>query len=253
MFPQFGSPQLAAPLEVVSRTLFHFDANRPDYTDGILRTETGHLGAFSRGVTLASVLDSLGGTYTAVDAQPAWEMRDDGAGGQRMGLRMGTSDRLAFDAPPVLGPFRLLLEFTETGARIGTAGGTLFALCNDAVSGGRIWIDTSGTASGRYGINYSNGTTTRTARVSSGAPVSGDRVQLIADFADTGALSFSQRINGAAATTASAAALAIVALGSGARIRLNSRGDTENPASASYHLAKLVYGAPSDETLLAIR
>lgn len=251
MFPTLGTPIEAGPLEVGSRCLFHLDMARLERTaSGQLLALSQHLGAFSRGTTLAGVLDAAGSTYTAVDAQLALEMRDDGAGGKRIGLRMGASDRLAFASPPRPQALKLLLDITETGAR-GTADATLFAICNDAVSGARFWLDSSGTY---YRMNYSDGTTTRTATLVSGQPTSGQRVRFIVSLSPLGALTISQSIDGAAPTTASAAALALSsAWGVGAVLRLNSRGDTENPAQACYHALKLTAYGVSDDLLTRIR
>jgi len=217
-----------------------------------LNATTGHVGIFARATTLASVLDGAGGTYTAPHSMPAWEIRDvDGA--PACGLRMAGSDRLHFDPAPQGDALAGVIEFVETGARTGSSGSTLFALCNDAVSGGRLWIDTSGSTGGRYGINYSSGATTRTARLTTGAPAPDDVVRLRWERAVNGAVQIWQSINGAAETTASAASLVVVPWATGAVIRLNSRGDTENPAQGWYRRAKVVAGNPDLATLLAVR
>jgi hypothetical protein len=252
-FPPFGSPLSAAALEVVSRCGFFLDvAAMEETSDGLLRAESGHLGVFSRGATLAGVLDNNAVSYTAVDAQVAYESRLDASGAMRAGIRMGPSDRLVFADPPPISELSGYLEMVETGARVGTAGATLFAICNDAVSGARLWLDTSGTY---YRINWSDGTITRTATLTVGQPTSGQRVRLRWTLSATGVVTLWQSINDAAETTATAAALALTtAWGSEARVRLNARGDTENPAAgACFHVVKIVNGTPPLATLLAIR
>jgi hypothetical protein len=243
LFPTYGVPTPAAPLEALSRDLFELDFSAVEWSadTGEIIAASGHVGTFTRGATLASVADSLGTTYTALEAQPAYEARDWDNDGIReaFGLRMGTADRLAFPAA-----FRLqhcgLLEIIETGART-TAGATLFAYRNDGATGAGVWLDTSGSF---YRLNYNDGTTTRTATLSSGSPASGDRVRFTWELSSAGALTFNQSINGAAATTATAAALTLPANApASASVRLNTQGSTANPAQGWYRRARLVPGA----------
>jgi hypothetical protein len=234
----------------VSDCLFSWHGN-----SATLDSDQGVPGVFARAATLASVSDGAGNTYTAPHSLPAWEMRDIDSDSVReaMGLRMGTSDFLTWGVAPAPQAMSGLLEFVEVGGVIGTAGATLFAIANDALSGTRLWIDTSGGAGGDWGINWTDGTTTRTARLAV-APTSGQRVRLRWMWAADGSLQLSQSINGAAETSASAAALTIpAAWGTGAVVRFNSRGDTENPAQAWYRRVKLVPGLVDVDTLEAIR
>jgi hypothetical protein len=252
MWPLFASPLPAAPLAPASRCLFHFDAADCESISGELLALSGHRGVFFRGATLASVVDSLGTTYTALDAQPAWEARDLDADTIReaLGLRMGTSDRLAFENPPAPQPMSGLLEFVETGART-TANATLFAITNGAVTGVRLWIDTSGTY---YRINWDNGSTTRTATLTAGQPTSGQRVRLRWAWAADGAITLWQSINGAAESSASAAALAIpAAWAADAVVRVNSRAPAANGAQGWYRRIKLVAGLVDVDALEAVR
>jgi hypothetical protein len=222
---------------------------------GTLDSDQGVAGVFARATTLASVSDGAGSTYTAPHSLPAWEMRDlDGDSvREAMGLRMATSDFLTWGVAPLPQVHSGLLEFVEVGGVTGTSGATLWAICNDAVSGVRMWIDTSGSAGGDYGLNWNNGSTTRTARLTV-APTSGQRVRLRWTWAADGAIAIWQSINGGAETTATAAALALPsAWGTGAVMRLNSRGDTENPCQAFYRRLKLVPGIVDVATLEAIR
>lgn len=258
LFPGIGVPMPAAPLEILSRDCFDLDfANAewtPDSSD--LIAASGHVGAFSRGTTLASVTDALGATYTAVNAQPGWEARDWDNDGIReaFGLRMGGSDRLAFPCQ-----FRAnlaiswMIEFIETGAVIGTAGATLWGMTADDGSGDGWFVDTTGGGGGFYRYNYRVGGTTRQATLAA-RPSSGDRVRLMGDLTQPGVASIYQSINGAAATSASAALLAQPsAWTTGLSIRFNSRGASANPlAGAWYRRARIVYGA-LDQTTIAER
>jgi len=243
-----SAPALRDPTpRELSACLFHWEG-----AGASLDSVGGQAGVFSRAGTLASVVDGIGATYTAPHSMPAWEMRDLDADAVRetMGLRMGTADFLSWTIPPLLSANAGLLDLVETGART-TANATLFAITNDAVSGARLWLDTSGTY---YRINWSDGATTRTATLTVGQPTSGQRVRLRWTLSATGVVTLWQSINGAAETTATAAALALpTAWASGARVRLNSRGDTENPAQGWYRRLKLADVALDVATLDVLR
>lgn len=248
MFTTPSAPALRDPTpRLLSACLFHVDFARAS-----LLSASGVAGVFARATTLASVSDGAGTTYTAPHSFPAWENRDlDGdTVREACGLRMGTSDFLHWVTPPAPQALSFLLEFVETGART-SANSTLFAICNDAVSGARLYLDTSGSY---YRVTYHNGSTSVTATLSSGQPTSGQRVRLRGEWASNGALTIWQSINEAAETTATSSALALpTAWGTGAKLRLNSRGDTENPAQGWYRRLKLVAGAPDVAVLDAIR
>lgn len=253
LFPSYGVPTPAAPLEALSRDLFELDFSAVEWSadTGGMVAASGHVGTFTRGATLASVSDSSGATYTALEAQPAYEVRDWDNDGTReaFGLRMGTADRLAFPAVFRLRQHAGLLEMIETGART-TAGATLFAYRNDGATGAGLWLDTSGSF---YRLNYSDGTTTRTATLTAGAPASGDRVRLTWELSAAGALTLYQSINGATATSATAAALTLPTTApTSASVRLNTQGSTANPAQGWYRRLRLVPGA-YDLTALTAR
>lgn len=252
MFPTYGVPLSAVALEAQTRDLFHLDFRNAevDPDAGTIATPSGHVGTFARAATLASVQDaSTAGSYTALDGQLAWEQRDWDNDGVReaFGLRMGTSDRLTFPCNLRSGiAIAGLLELIETGART-SAASCLWSLREDAASGAGLWLDTSGTY---YRFNYRDGATTRTATLTSGQPVSGDRVQFTWELTSAGVLTFYQAINGAAATSASAAALALPsAWASPAKIRLNANG-TGNAGSGWYRRCRLVAGALNATTIL---
>jgi hypothetical protein len=232
---------------LLSACLFHWDGAETD-----VASLCGRAGTFTRAATLAGVTDGAGATYTAPHSLPAWEMRDLDADSVReaAGLRAGTADFVSWPDPPAPQAMAGLLELVETGART-TANSTLFALANDAVTGARLWLDTSGTF---YRLNYNDGSTTRTATLTSGQPTAGQRVRFRWTLSAAGAIQLWQSINGAAETTATATALALpAAWAAGARLRLNSRGATANPAQGWYRRAKLVAGAPAVAVLEALR
>jgi hypothetical protein len=218
----------------------------------LLESDQGVAGAFVRAATLASVSDGVGTTYTAPHSMPAWEMRDlDGDSvRESCGLRMGTADFLSWPAAPAPQALSGMIDLVETGART-SSGATLFAISDDAVTGARLWLDTSGTY---YRINYTDGTTTRTATLTTGQPSSGQRVRLRWTLTSAGVVSLWQSINGAAESTASASALTLpAAWAAGAKVRLNSRGATANPAQGWYRRVKVVAGIVSVDVLEAVR
>ena len=250
-FPWYGVPLSAGSLDAGTGALFDLDFRYADIDPdaGTLTTPSGHVGTWSRATTLASVADAAGGTYTALDGQMAWEQRTWDASRDSFGLRMGTSDRLAFPSNMRAIAHAGLLEIIETGART-SSGATLFALRNDGATGAGLWLDTSATY---YRFNYSDGSTTRTATLSSGQPTSGQTVRFTWQLASDGALTFYQSINGAAATSASAAALTLPsAWASSVSVRLNSRGTSANAAQGWYRRLKIVAGA-LDATTIAER
>jgi len=260
LFPSYGVPISPVALEVQTRDLFDCDFIhvQPHVDDGTFRTPEGHVGTFSRGATLASVSDAQTvpstQTYTALEAQPAFEQRDWDNDGVReaFGLRMGTSDRLAFASS--LRPMSMagMLEMIETGART-SVNSTLWALRNDGATGAGLWLDTSGSF---YRLSYNDGSTTRVATLASGAPASGDRVRFLWELSSTGVITLYQSINGAAYTSATAAALTLPASwAASASIRLNARGTggSANAAQGWYRRCRLVAGALNQTTILERR
>jgi hypothetical protein len=246
--PLIGAPLPPAALYLKTRDLFDFDVAScdADPDTGLYTTPSGHVGTFSRGATLASVADFEGSSYTALNAQPALESRDWDGDSVREAIvwRMGTADRLAFPGamrvPSGVGLW-FMLEMFETGART-TSGATLLAYMNDAASGAGFWVDAS--AGGFYQLNYTDGTTVRTATISSGQPAVNDRVRFFGEITSAGVASFYQSINLAAPTSASAAALTLPASwAASASWRLNSRGTSANPAQGAYRRVRAGWGA----------
>lgn len=206
---------------------------------------SGHRYAWARGPSLSGVV-ATGGTYTAPATVPGYELAADG-----LGLRLGPDDVLRSDAPVGWLPQALMGEivFVERGARVGTAGGTLFALADDAVTGARLFLDTSGGGSGFYGITYHNGTSSVTARLTAGQPTAGQVVRLRWGWGAAG-LTLRQSIAGAAETLATSGALALpAAWPSGARTRIGRRGATANPAALTLRSIVILPGTFDDVTL----
>lgn len=255
LFPTYGVPALSSPFEALSRDLFEQDFANIEWAPNLGATQiiaaSGHIGTFSRGATLASLADAAGvNTYTAVNAQLGFEQRDWDNDGIResFGVRMGTSDRLAYPAAFRVMRTSFLLEFIETGA-VGTANATLFAYSNDTPSGARWWLSTNGTY---YQLNVTDGSTVRTATLAV-APTSGQRVQLYGEFDSGVAPIIYQTINGAAATSASASAITLTSWVSNASVRFNSQGTAANPAQAFYRRARIVPAALDVAYLLGRR
>lgn len=256
LFPSIGVPTPSAPLEALSRDLFECDFASVEWSPdtGEVISASGHLGTFGRGATLGSVIDVNGTPYTAVNAQPAWEQRDWDNDGVReaFGLRMSTNDRLAFPVAflwPV-GGLCGMLEIIETGART-NIGSTLVALTADDSTGNGFYLDATG--GGFYQMSYSSGGTLRQAALTVGQPAVGDRVRFTWEITPAGVLRFYQSINGAARTSATAAALfPPTTVSADAAVRLNARGVTDNPANGWYRRLRLAAGA-LDQDVIAER
>jgi hypothetical protein len=246
--PLYGTALAPAPLSITSRCMVHWWA--PDLSTHAPRT--GHVGLFTRGAT-GTFVDQRSVSMTAVHAEPRWERRDG-----RMGLLMTAADRLRFgSATGGLGVRAIaqagLLEIMESGART-TANATLFYLGNDAISGARLYLDTSGTY---YRITFHNGTTSVTATLTAGQPMPGDTVLLRWQLYDDRSVQLWQSINGAAETatnrTSGIAAPSASAFGATTYARLNSRGSASNGGAGWYRLLKLMSGLPDYTTLLTQR
>ena len=229
----------------VSRALFAVEvADGPWIGDnGAVVARTGERGTWTRSATLAAVA-AANGSYTAAESTPALEVRDG-----LLGWRLATTDALSWPAGVLPGAMSGVLEMVELGART-VANATLWSLRNDAASGAGLWLDTSNAF---YRLNYSDGTTTRTATLTSGQPSTGQRVLFSWSLAATGALTLRQSINNAAPTTATAAALALPsAWASGARWRIGRRGSTANPAALWWRRMLVAPGVLSADQLAEV-
>ena len=134
---------------------------------------TGQTGALVRAAT-GTAVDRNGTSYTAAHSMPRWEARDRNGTGVRdtIGLRLAADDLTwAFNALPVAGTF--YVEAAEVSTR--TAGGGLLYLGNDAQSGARLKIDSTGTY---YRSVLHNGTTSDTITLSSAIPTTDQAFRL---------------------------------------------------------------------------
>lgn len=220
-----------------------------DFSDLDLAAVSGQAANFSRAGT-RSAIDSQGVTRTLVDGQPAHEWVDLDADGVREtpGLLMGSTDRLWYDM--LLHPTDIVLyaDFIERGSL--AAGGAVLYVGNEAGTGARILLESSGT---QYRFTYTDGTTTRTSTMTGSAPVNGQRVQLAGTLSAAGVAQVRQRINGGDETSAAAAAaLALPSAWADGRAYVASRG---NAAASSILVltAKVGRGTPSVTDLEAKR
>jgi len=194
LYSPYGIAAPEAPLEPLSRCLFHLAVNEIEWdaSTGALVARSGHTGLLTRAAT-ASPVDSRGSAYTAQHGQLALEARDWRADGTRqtLGLLLGASDRLPFDIsflPMAMGGY---LEFIETGASAFRC-----SLGNAGQTGARLQLS----ASTGYTLLHHNGTTSVTTTAAP-ATSAGQRVALRFELAATGAVRLWQSINGAAETT----------------------------------------------------
>lgn len=242
-------PAAADPgdLQLASRCIAHWRAD-----DCSVNLVSGQLGTFARGAT-ATLVDSLGVSFTAPNAMPRWEPRDWKATGTRthMGLLMGTADRLHFAADWRPRSVAFWIEFIEAGGVAITGGGVL-SVTNDAASGAYLIVDSSGTY---YRVRHSNGTNPEVVQTLAAAPTSGQRVVLRGQLYADGSVQLWQSINEAAETNTARSTAPAVGLASAwpatPRLRLNAVG-TGNGGSNWYRRAKLVPGLPDYTTLSRI-
>lgn len=160
--------------DVRARALFRWQA-RTLTTTAI----TGQDGVLVRAAT-GTAVDSVGTTYTAVHSMPRWESRTFGAAA-RVGLRLGADD-LAWPVSVVPRTMTVVLELSEAGTRT-TAGAGLFYLGNDAVTGARWLIDSTGT---NYRATIHNGTTSASVTLASALPTTAQATRLTMQVTDDG-------------------------------------------------------------------
>lgn len=235
----------AADLEIASRCIYHFRGD-----DQSLMPLTGQVPAFSRAAT-ASIVDSLGTAFSAARHQPAFEPRDwdNDTVREQMGLVMGISDRLDYPADWTPKAFAWWHEFIQVGS-MPSAGVALWSITNNAVSGARVVIDSSGTY---WRATHHNGSTSQVITLGV-APASGNRVIQWGQVYADGSIQMWQSINeGAAINTARSSALTLAASwGSGtARLRIGASG-TGNYGSQWIKRLRLAPGLPDLQTLSRI-
>jgi len=191
--------------------------------DLVVDAHTGQAATFTRAATAAPT-DSFSTARTVVHSQPAWQTNVTHG---RTGLLLGASTRIAWDVPVLPQAMSGLVEFVENGT-LGTASAGIFSLSNDAVSGARLFIDSSGT---QYRVTHHNGTSGVTATMTGTAPTSGQRVRLRWALSATGTVQIWQSINGAAETgPAASGTLSLAAAWGGTTFRLNAVGSSNHGA-----------------------
>lgn len=234
----------AADLEIASRCIYHFRGD-----DHSLIPLTGQLPTFSRAAT-ASIVDSQGNAFTAAQHQAAFEPRDwdNDTVREQMGLLLGTSDRLNYAADWSPKAFAFWHEFIQVGS-MPSGGIAHWTITNDAVSGARLVIDSSGSY---WRATHHNGSTSQTVTLAV-APASGNRVVLWGQVYADGSIQLWQTINeGAATNTARSSANALASSwGTGARLRIGASG-TGNYGSQWLKRLRLVPGLPDLQTLSRI-
>jgi hypothetical protein len=240
-------PVLPSELDVSSsllatRSIFHVRA-----FDQTLTALNGQVPTFSRAAT-ASIVDVNGVSFTAAQHMVGWEPQDWDNDSVRecMCARLGTSDRLSYAADWRPIGFGFLFEFLQVGA-MPSAGVALWSITNDAVSGARVVVDSSGTF---WRLTHHNGTTGRTATLAV-APSSGNRVALWGYVYPDGSVQLWQSINHAAATNTAQSATATLASawGTGARLRIGASGTGNYGALILRRLKLVPMSAPDYATL----
>jgi hypothetical protein len=111
---------------------------------------------------------------------PRWESRTWGAS-SRLGLRMAADD-LSWPVSFTPRTMTVVVEMSEAGTRT-TAGAGLFYLGNDAVSGARWQIDSTGTL---YRATIHNGTTSVSVTLATAVPTTGQAARLTMQVEDDG-------------------------------------------------------------------
>jgi len=177
------------------------------------------------------LIGSDGTTLAAITGQPRWQMLDVDAtvsGRETASLLLGASDTLAWDQPFGAQAATLLLEFVQPASFPASGKGLLY-LGNDAVSGGRWFLDSTGS---QYRVTHHNGSSAVTSTLSGTAPTSGQYVRLRATRAADGSVQVHQSINFATTETSATASgtLAVAVFGETTRLRLNGIG-TANPTA----------------------
>jgi hypothetical protein len=230
-----------AELEIASRCIFHFRGD-----DQSLTPLTSQVPTFSRAAT-ATVTDINNVSFTCAQHMPAWEPRDwdNDTVREQMGVLLGTSDRLSYAAAYRPGALAFWHEFIQVGA-VPASGIALWSITNDAVSGARLIVDSSGSF---WRVVHHNGSTSVNATLAA-APANGDRVVLWGYLYLDGSVQLWQSINGAAATnTARSSANSLAsAWGTGAVLRIGASG-TGNYSAQWLKRLRLPPGFPDYATL----
>ena len=194
--------------------------------------DTGQAGVATFAAS-ANVIASDATTFAAVAGMPRWQMQDLQAvptGRESPTLWLGVGDTLAWTVAPRLTGVTLSLQFVQPSV-FPTVGTGLLYLGTDAVSGTRLYLDSTGS---QYRVTHHNGTSPVTSTMTGTAPTSGQLVTLRATLASTGAVQVHQTIGEDDETSATASGtLAVVALSAASRLRLNGIGTANTTAYAA--------------------
>lgn len=208
-----------------------------------VNAQTGQTGTFTRAATAAPT-DSYSTARTVVHSQPAWQTSTTHS---RTGLLMGTNANLAWSLPLIPQAMCGMVEFVENGG-VAVANGGVFYLGNDAATGARLYIQSSGS---QYRLVHNNGSAAVTATMTGTAPTTGQLVRLRWWLYSTGSVQIWQSINGAAETGPAATSTnALAAAWAATTCRLNSIG-TSNAGNNIYGGAVVMLGNQTAATLLA--
>lgn len=225
-------PELADDvLSEVSRLAHHWESDRLS-----LDTVAGEAATFARAGT-KSCVDSQGTSRTVNNHQPAWEAVDLDSDSVREspGLLMGSTDTIWWPFLRTPGQLSALVEFVERGSLLTANAGVLY-IGNDANSGWRLYIDSTGS---QYRATLTDGATTRQSTMSGTAPTSGQRVRLRLNLTAAGVVTLHQTIGAGSETNGNTpASLTPGAAWSDTRLRLNSRG-TGNVGSNLFFRSKV--------------
>lgn len=234
---QLPGPGERSIVDPLSRLLFSWESQ-----SCALRALTGEVATFTRSAT-GTALDDNGTSRTLVNNQPRWQWEDTDNDAVRDTpfLLLGQTGELVkwtlVHQPALSTTF--LLDFIEGGARTVVNAG-VFYIGNDAATGARIYIDSTGTF---YRATHNNGTAAVTSTMASGQPAVGDRVRLRLEYSGaTGVIRLYQSINAGAEVAAAASGANTPAAAWGAStLRLGSIG-TANLGVNRFRRCKLAYG-----------
>jgi len=185
--------------------------------DLVVNAHSGQAGTFTRAATAAPT-DSYSVARTVVHSQPAWQTNVTHG---RTGALLGASTGISWPLPLLPQAMSGMVEFIE-GGTVTTASAGLVYLGNDAATGARLYLDSSGT---QYRVTHHNGTSPVTATMTGTAPTSGQRVRIRWWLYSDGKVQIWQSINGAAETgPAASGTLSLATAWAGTTWRVNSAG-----------------------------
>lgn len=215
------SARPAAPA-LRSTALFRWQAARG------LTAVTGPEGVLTRAQSAVGLVDGAGQLYTAVHSMPAWEARDWRGTGTRqtVGLRLGSSSSCAWTIDAAPQTSTLLVEFSEAGTRTAN-GAALVYIGNDAQTGGRLILDSTGT---NYRATLHNGSASESVSLATATPTTSQATRLALQLEDDGTYMRVRlwldvlRTPGETITAWSGALLRPASWGAPARVRLNRAG-----------------------------